>query len=270
MSRLFYVVFVSLALVLVPLLESKELISISAVNYPPFQIEKISSDGKKGFSIEIVEKAFKKADENIELKYVPMTRASWSLFDKGSTGLVGTIKWLDSSGKLDLVEAVDLHLIRFVLFYKKSNFPNGVSYSDLGELKEYKIGTVRGSSTVSTLEKKGLNLDYVSDIELNFRKLEAGRVDFVAAVDLAGWDIIKELFPKSTEQFEAVETPFFVANSSLMFKKEDNEVIQSFKKGLKEIVENGEYIDIVRKYYGNEIDVNSVLPDHIKQGIDKK
>ena len=74
----------------------------------------------------------------------------------------------------------------------------------------------------------------------------------MAAVGLLmGNDMIKNLFPDDIENFKIVEKPIMALPTTLSFRnKSGMHLKEKFYQGFKKLRKSGEYIKILKKYYG--------------------
>ncbi|MGD9212839.1 MAG: transporter substrate-binding domain-containing protein [Desulfobacteraceae bacterium] len=240
-----------------------EKLTMAAIDSPPYYNANVLPGEKRGIAIDIASNAFKAVNTDVTIEFIPMARTVWAITTGKYPVMLGTPKWFASDNKEHLIESIDLLVIRFLLFYRKDRFPNGLSYKSLHELKKYTIGNVRGSSTISILKTAGLNMELVRKVELNFKKLYAGRVDLAVGVDLSGWDVLKKIYPNSINEFATIEKPFFSANVSAIFLKKQTDLIRKFRIGLGKILKDGTYNSIIKEYYGKDQALEDILPDSL-------
>ena len=84
----------------------------------------------------------------------------------------------------------------------------------------------------------GLNADISNTDEDNIRKLYIGRIDFFIIDEIAGWEIIKKLYPESIEKFSTLEKEESKRGLYLMLSKKNSKserVIRIFNEGLKKL-----------------------------------
>ncbi|OPX54623.1 extracellular solute-binding protein, family 3 [Oceanospirillum multiglobuliferum] len=238
-------------------------IRLSTIEYPPlFQSEKIPGKGY-GVASDLTEAAFKAAGVTIEFDYIPMIRSVESVVTERHPANLGSINWFIKDKADDLVEVVNLFNIHFMLFYKKSTFKKDIAYQALSELQIYNIGNVRGSSTTPVVTDAGLNIQWVSKLELNFRMLNADRIDFAIGGETAGWALIGKLFPDSVNKFTTVKKPILTVPIGLVFHKNQTGLIEKFNQGLDTILANGTYYEILERYYSKAQIAENLLTDNI-------
>ena len=153
--------------------------------------------------------------------------------------------------------------INFV--YKKSRFPDGVSYNELSDLRSYKIGALTNSKWSIKLlqEGAGLKLDFAPTYEQNIRKLYAERIDFLPLVDVTFLPLLESVFPDKIEEFEQTE-PFSITSYCLIFSKKypgNNTVIDDVRRKLAEI----DMRDILQKHYGKYFQ-KGIIPPYMVTG----
>ncbi len=233
-------------------------IRISTIEYPSlFQSQPQPGLGH-GAAQDITTAAFKAAGLDADYAYQPMIRAVESVVEKRFPANLGSINWFIKDNKQDQVETVDLLYINFRLFYLKSRFNPDSPEPAAEELKNYRIGNVRGSSTTPVVHSLGIKPDWISTLELNFRKLDAGRIDFAIAGEKAGWTLINQLF-LDADAFATLSEPIHVVPISLVFHKTERNLKDRFEKGLCHIIKDGSYLEIMQRYYTDPNNLKSAL-----------
>ncbi len=213
-----------------------------------------------GVLYDLTTQAFKAVGSEVQIDFVPMARIVWSVTENNYDAALGTINWFAREQKEQLVEAVDMLYVNIVFFYKNERFPDGISYERLSDLKQYKVGSIRGSSTLPLLDKAGITYELVAELDQNFKKLDAGHIDLTVAVDLTGMNIVKKLFPDSFNRFSIVRKPILSLTTSMAFAKEKIYPLQTFKNGLDIILKNGTFYEIIERYYGKGFRYEDILP----------
>lgn len=229
-------------------LSASESIEISTIEYPSL-FQSIAQPGLgHGAAQDITTAAFKTANIIPSYAYQPMIRAVDSVISKRYPANLGSINWFIKDGKEGDVETVDLMYINFSLFYIRSRFPDPREWPTFEQLKNFQIGNVRGSSTTPVVDSLGIKPEWVSSLELNLRKLSAGRLDFAIAGEKAGWTLINQLYLQP-EKFATLPDPIHVVPISLVFHRDQKELKQRFEQGLCHIIANGTYLEIMQRYY---------------------
>jgi len=230
---------------------------LSTIEYPPlFQKEKIPG---KGFGIarDLATEAFNAAGYQVSYHILPMARCT--RMNKQYVANVGAINWFKNANMMDRVLYANVTHSKFVLFYKKETFPDGIHFEKLEDLKKYgRIGNVRGSSTTKIVQKAGLNIDWASSLESNFKKLQGSRFDVAISIQLAGWTVLQRLYPDELQKFDCCEKAIFDIPISVTFLKENQHIYHEFMKGLRTIVNKGRFLQILNLYYGS-----SKIPEEV-------
>ena len=137
-------------------------------------------------------------------------------------------------------------------YYSPDGKKKDISYTELQDLKPYRIGGVRGYFYVKALEDAGLQFELVANEEQNPRKLAVGRIDFIIMNETVGWHLIKKLFPPDkVKNFGTLEKPYTEFNSCVMTSKSypnTQEFLTRFNAALKTVKETGIYQRIIEKY----------------------
>ncbi|CAM3794510.1 Bacterial extracellular solute-binding proteins, family 3 [Vibrio aerogenes CECT 7868] len=228
---------------------TSEPVIVSTVNYPPYIYPEQLLPLGYGLGRDIVSESFALVNLPAEFQVLPMSRNVWSLREGRVNANLGVSGWFQADGMSAQIDNVDILNMNFVLFYKRQRFPDGFSFSQLSGLSPYTIGNVRGSATTRIVERAGLNVSYASRIVQNLRKLEAGRIDFAIAVDLAGWQIIHEHFPDKMHEFATIKQPILTVPLAVIFRKEDQVLKDKFIHGFQQLIASKRYIQILQKYY---------------------
>lgn len=137
-------------------------------------------------------------------------------------------------------------------YYSPGGKNKNITYSELKDLKDYRIGGVRGYYYKKQFLDAGLELDLVNTEEQNFKKLVGGRVDLIPADETLGWYMIRTLFsPEEIGNFFTIAKPFNRSDIFLMTSKHypnTQKLLTKFNTALKKIKENSVYQKIADKY----------------------
>lgn len=238
-------------------------VRISTIEYPPvFQSERIPGKGY-GIALDLTQAAFEAAGITVDFVFIPMIRSVESVTKRRYPANLGTVRWFEQKGEQDAVNVVNLININFMLFYKRTRFSDTAALHSLDDLKGYRIGNVRGSSTTPVVQAAGLNIDWISRLDLNFKKLQAERIDFAIASEAAGWTLIDQLYPDALSEFSVVQEPIYRIPVGVVFHKEEQPLAARFRDGVARIIQNGQYARIVDRYYDSSKITLSLFPDNI-------
>jgi len=232
--------------------ENTKIIIISSDDHPPL-LQGDESPGKNpGIMTDIVKEAF--GSQGIQVKYmaVPAARIVWSLLENKVSATVGPTGWFYGKNSGDKVNFIPLFPASFHFYFMKKRFPEGLEYENLEDLKGYKIGYMYGGACNYLLEKAGLTVEKVNDRDQNTKKLFLGRIDLLVTESIGGWTSIRKLYPGEIDEFAMAEKIIMDAPGCIIFKKDQQELIQAFQRGFSVIKKNGTYLGIVNRYYDQQ------------------
>lgn len=218
-------------------------LNIAATEWPPFYGKDLKNNG---FMTEIVREAFKRADHEVTIKFLPWKRA-----------LEGT-----KSGKHDGLYTVYYRKEReewFVFsnplpanvwgFYRRKG--SNISFDKFEDLKPYTIGVVRGYVVPPGFEEAKLKTALAKDDEENLRKLHKGRLDLVLTDKIVAKYIIDTKIPDAMSTLEWLDIPVSTEIQYLVFSKKAPDykaVLAGFNKGLAAMTADGTLKSIMGKH----------------------
>ncbi|MDM5186878.1 ABC transporter substrate-binding protein [Bacillus sp. DX4.1] len=211
--------------------------------YKPFNYKE--NDGKLvGFDVEIGEALAKK----MGMKPVPVTNP-WETLIQG----LKAKKYDVILGSMAITEE-RLKAVNFTnpyyrsgaqIFVAKKN--NAISSAE--DLKGKKIGVVKASTFKALVEKHTDQItEYDSDITA-LMDLEPGRVDAVITDQMVGLRMIKE----GKSNIKEAGKPLNLDEMGIAVRKDDKEMVKKVNKALDEIVKDGTYEKISKKWFGRNI-----------------
>jgi polar amino acid transport system substrate-binding protein len=230
--------------------EEKKL-EILTFNYPPVMGE--SSISKNGILVDLVIASFAASGVSVSVVYLPVRRAIKQISLNQSVAFIGVKNTIPIQVQPDIVE-YPFFVSRFVVFYKKKRFPDGFEFHNLSELKKYSIGVLSGGITDIIGNQNGLNLDGVNSLEQIFSKVNAGRNDLGVASEFSAKLFINTLFKKNAGVFTIyTDVPYYIMPSVLLLNRRHPDFAYyepKLKNGMKIIALNGQWTDIIEKFYG--------------------
>ena len=215
-------------------------IEMLTFQYPPYA----NGDGT-GMGEEIVAAAFQTQGHSVKFTLYPIKRAI-SNFQEGQGKMFLGLRDFFSEQEINSEE---IFYFRRVLIYLKDQYPE-LHINSLDDLKGKKIGVVLGSSQIVDFQTAGLVVDKTSKHENNIKKLYARRVDVIYTLDLTGTSLIEKLFPGRPADFEIFEYQRNAADLVVRKNSFGDKILQTFRTGLKTIIENGTYHKIMEQSYG--------------------
>ncbi|MEH6346124.1 MAG: transporter substrate-binding domain-containing protein [Bermanella sp.] len=231
---------------------SKNVIKIAMIDYPPL----MASNG--GIMNDLAEAAFQSQGVKVDFQIQPMSRITYSLENGSIPAVLGTQSWSFKSK----VVPVRLFFSGLYFFSLKEKFPNGVEFKTLEELSKYEIGYSRGGALIPIFNKAKLNPILVVKGDQNVKKLYFGRIDMFASTELAGWGIIEKHYPKNINEFTMSKKYIHQITGDIIFANHQQELIQTFRKGLKHIKGNGVFLKVLQKYYKDR-----EIPHYLLDGL---
>lgn len=142
------------------------------------------------------------------------------------------------------------------VFFYYADKPRAWVFESLEDLRGQRVGAVRGYFYEAMLLQAGLTLDYAVSEESNFRKLQAGRVDLVPAVDAVGLILARRLFsPAEAARFHRLPKPLHTGANYLMVSKSHPDaqaLLDRFNEALQTLRKNGTYRAIAQRHRINE------------------
>ena len=231
-----------------------ENVQIVTFNYPPVMGGNKPHGGLMG---EIVHAAFHEVDIGTEIVYYPAKRVlSYHIGAEKFLACMGPVALIDRQPEdkkhqvLRFPPLVDILMV--FAYYKPTHGKKPTTYEQLTELSGYRVATILGSNTIPLLQDAGIDVSETS-IESQIKMLKANRIDFMAVGLLTGLDLITKLFPGHENEFAFIRKPIMELPTSIYFNKrfpKSDEYAAQFRTGLNAIIKNGQYIQILEKYYG--------------------
>ncbi|WP_378954718.1 substrate-binding periplasmic protein [Pelosinus sp. sgz500959] len=201
---------------------------------------------RDGYLYAISQEAFKRVGYETRAEYLPWARTIKVTMEGESDVTIGyyskerleKMSYSDPIGKAELV-----------LFQKKDK---KISYSNLEDLKPYRIGTQRGAVISDEFDAATyLTKEPADSPHVNLNKLVAGRIDLLLEQrDVIQQYLVKE-FPNEMNNIVAIEPPVIIKGFYCIFsKKRPNyeQKIKDFNIGLKMITEDGTLKKIMTQY----------------------
>ncbi|MCP4159050.1 MAG: transporter substrate-binding domain-containing protein [Deltaproteobacteria bacterium] len=208
----------------------------------PYQGKKLK---KQGFMVEISKESFKRVGYDLEIRFVPWKRAMTEAKSGEVNGVLGA--WYNKE-RTKLFEYTNpIGKSTLVLLKRKED---KIKYNTLKDLKDYRIGVVRGYAYTNEFDKATfLKKEVVHSTELNLRKLLFKRIDLTPDIEEVVYYLIKSKFPEHIGKIESVGKPLKVhLIYNIISRKKSNykKMTQDFNKGLKMIKGDGTFNRILK------------------------
>ncbi len=222
-------------------------VKIATGEYPPYTTETLED---KGFVSAIVVAAFKEMGEEVEFKFFPWKRCE-KVVEKGEFfAAIPYSKSEDREKEFDFSDIVHV-TEEFLYYYKPKNDFSSFNYTGYSDLKPYKVAGVLGYYYVDPMKKKGINVDSTPNEISAFKKLIAGRVEFVPFDIITGSTLIREHFANESDNIKTVKNPIATSYSFLMISRkypDAKALTEKFNRGLIIIKEKMIYNDIMKRH----------------------
>ena len=221
--------------------------TVKVVTFAYYPIGKPDSTG---LNPEIVKAAFQAIGYNVAFAFYPRKRAITIFSGADDMLFMGEARYFqDISDELDAQEFINYNV---ALIYKKNRFPS-LEFSRIEDLKGYVLGVSLGSNLTSRFQKAGWKVEEVSELEHNLRKLMSDRIDFWGTVDLTGATLVKDFFPDQAGNIGSLNIEKFPLELVAKKNTVSGDMLNLFRSGMIRIIENGTYMNILKKYYGDNM-----------------
>jgi len=213
---------------------------------------------------ELLNAAFAREGVTVKWTILPQERQKFLVAAGTNIAFAQSILVVKQDEKTDFIfnDAPYLYL-SVVAFYSKAKYPDGLGLKGPDDLKNKTVGVVRGTGSVSVLQKAGANLDIANNKDLLMEKLVHGRYDIAVVADLTGLYSLKALNRIDDYGYESL----YSSPLDLIFSKKNPAsagVREKFNSGLKKIKEDGTFIKILKKYYPNGQVNKEALPQDMR------
>lgn len=217
-------------------------ITLATMNFEPLYGESLPEGG---VFTALTREAFRRVGYRIDVQFMPWKRAIETTKRGDYDGVMGAV--LNSERAPFFVATEAIVPYETVLFSRSEEI---ITYTDLSELQSYKIGTVRGISAENILKAANLTFESVGEYEQNLKKLMAKRIDLIAGNNFVIPDLLKK-YPEFEGKVRAVSPPLQTRPLRIIVPKKNSHhtaIIADFNRGLREIITDGTFNAIVKKY----------------------
>ena len=224
--------------------------SLVTVDFPPYYGRDLPN---QGWVSEVVTAALKIQGYEAEIRFMPWTEAVESTKEGDYDALLGAYRTRERS-KLYYFTA-PIGQVRTGLFKRKDN---NISFSELNELKKYKIGVVKGYATSKRFDSADfLEKIPVSNLNTGLKQVYNGILDLMADSRAVGKYQIKNLeneTPGISSEIEFIKpvlamNKIYVAISKKATKAQKQLI--HFNQGFRKIYLNGTFKKIKEKHKKN-------------------
>lgn len=162
--------------------EAKEPLVILTDPWPPFSLQEEQTI--KGLDVEIIEAVFAKLDIPIQLKIYPWKRCLAMVKEQKADAVLDLSVTPERKAFLSFPHEPVSEGVTVFFTKKEKQIP----FSGLKDLTGLRAGALLGYRYCEEIDNAPfiLSADRVKELKQNFKKLLAGRIDFLIAVDLVG------------------------------------------------------------------------------------
>jgi polar amino acid transport system substrate-binding protein len=214
---------------------------------PPY----ISADPQQSFLTDLLEEVAREMGVSFTFRFMPWPRCELAADELQVWATLPYVPTPERENKF--LFSQPLFTKQTLLFYYSPDpwkFPR--TFQTLEALKPYRMGGVRSYFYEALFAQAGLTLDLATTEELSFKKLRAGRVDMVAAVDSVGWAVIRKSFtPEEQANFHTLETPLSTGSNFLMRSRrypQAQQLMDRFDEALTTLRRNGLYKKVADRH----------------------
>jgi polar amino acid transport system substrate-binding protein len=215
--------------------------------WPPYQIRE--NNRVSGFSTKIIETVFERMGIAIgNINIYPWKRAI-TMLEKGNADALFSVNLTGSRTGFAFYPEETIILSPWIMWVREED---GFGFGSFDDLLGKKVGLVRGYSYTPELwnfVKKHCSYEEVSDDEMNFRKLNAGRVDIIPAELGNGLYIIKKLSLKKIVPL--MKNPVKTDGLYIIFNKNNvkKSLVDRFSDELKKLKQESVYRYLYDEYF---------------------
>jgi len=213
----------------------------------PYNFEK--NGVVKGISVDILVLMLDKVgstQNRDDIKIYPWMRAYTMVKEKNNTVLFSTVRTKQREKMFKWVGPI--FNVKYNIYALKNK---KIKISKFEDLKNYKIGTLRGDITEDLLVKyAGLqlsDLDRISSYLGNMKKLSAERISLIAASK----NTVMSMHNKAGLNYEDLEPVFILGNASTYYafnKNTPDDLINLFQKAFDKLKDEGKIAEIFKQY----------------------
>ena len=153
-----------------------EQITLVTGEWPPYTSEKMT---EQGMCSDIAQTVFKEMKKKCIIKFLPWKRCQY-VINKGSAW--AAFPYAITEERKKKISIFRSHWRGESLFFSSiKNDKKKITWEKLEDLKPFTIGGILGYFYEKPFKEAGLKAELVSDANMNFKKLKAGRIDFYPA-----------------------------------------------------------------------------------------
>lgn len=217
---------------------------------PPFMYKDCNTGNAVGLYPELVRAVFREIGINAQILPMPWKR-TLLMGKMGKMGIAGIYKNHDRLLIFDYSDAIFDEKI--CIYTNKNKLFN---YNELSDLNGMRIGVINGWSYGDDFDKSKEDGSFFvegnSSDELNFKKLELGRLDCLLAIQQSGDSIIEKL--NLQNDIVKLKNPVVINPTYIVFAKKTNqqELIHKFNDVVNQMKQDGSYQLLIKRIIGED------------------
>ena len=221
-----------------------EKVVLTTLDWEPYIGKKLDNGG---FVAEIATEAFKRGGYDLEIKYYPWARTKMMAVNGEVDGYFPEYYAEDLKEHSLLSDPFEGGPVGF---FKRTGSP--ITYSTLEELKDCKIGVVRGYVNEENFDAADyLKKEEVKDDLTNIKKLLAERIDLFVGDKFVGFYLLQQNMPHMVGQMQFIEPALANMNLYVCVSKKTADADKkqaAFNAGLESMKADGTLKEIMNKH----------------------
>ncbi len=237
--------FLIITLFFLPSMSQADALKLTTVDWQPFYGHDLP---EQGFFAAIIREAFKRAGYDIEINFQPWKRALETTQKGNYDGLLGAYY---SEARSNFLNFTDVVYENEDIFLSKNKAL--VNYQNLSDLKDYRIGVMRGAAYSEELRKQGYKVVETNNEQQSLRMLCRDRLDLVLMSKMH-YDFLFANEPdifSGSESLLILDKPFktYPLYVPITKKRPDSdEIVNRFNSALSELKQDGSYGEILNRF----------------------
>lgn len=217
---------------------------LATANWAPYYAPTLP---KGGAVTEIAREAFRRVGYELEVVWVPWTRAMEKAKEGEYDGVLGA--WYTEDRALHFTYSKPFFRNEIVFFKRRGD---SIDNESLNDLTSYRIGVTKNSGPHEWLKDEYPdNLDLVGSAELNIMKLMAHRFDLMADEKLGVLYILNNKYPEWKDDIVSLEPPLQIDELHVIISKQNKDhdrITSDFDRGLGIMRADGTFDNILAKH----------------------
>jgi len=225
-----------------------EVIRLATMNWQPFYGKNLSEGG---FFTALSREAFKRSGYELKVVFIPWKRALERSKEGNFDGLLGAYYSDERENHYYFTDPIASNDEVFI-----TRKGHDITYNNLDDLKNIRIGGLRGGAQSTELIKQGFRIELASDDILNIKKLNFKRFDLIIIGKQSFYYLLsslEELKPFSGN-FDVLEPPYKTYDLFVTITKKrinGKDIVNKFNKALQDMKSDGSYVEIIKRFGQN-------------------